>query len=229
MRRSRVGRFDCGASCADSDLFAQVAVDRSRTSQHVAGFHGRAAVPAHLADFIAGCAAVYGCSALTVEGSQSLDADIPGRQPTGISEFFNLIFNVILILNDFSCSRVFVTLLYMGFKSMQIQQQYFGEIHLLDPVLSVSNDQLSPLDGENQNQLALSHLDLPFVNWLLQPACCTAAVAWTKRRPNRWICRPKATAGTFYRANPCMEPLPASPKAAEVPPQGSTDGSCRRN
>ena len=90
LRSFRAGRNDCGASWADSDVFAQVAIDRSRTSQHVAGFHGqaidghgqedgRAAVPARLADFVAGCAAVYGCPALTVEGSQSLDADIPGR------------------------------------------------------------------------------------------------------------------------------------------------------
>ena len=42
LRSFRAGRNDCGASWADSDVFAQVAIDRSRTSQHVAGFHGQA-------------------------------------------------------------------------------------------------------------------------------------------------------------------------------------------
>ena len=68
--------------------------------------------------------------------SDAFTALVPKDRYSGIFQFH---YNVILILSDFSFSRVFVTLLYMGFKSMQIQQQYSGGIHL--PVLSVLNDQ----------------------------------------------------------------------------------------
>jgi len=64
--------------------------------------------------------------------------------------------------------RVFVTLLFMGFKYIQLS----SGIHLLDPILAVLNDQLSVLDGESNNPLSLAHLDLPLVNWLLLFTCC---------------------------------------------------------
>ena len=76
--------------------------------------------------------------------------------------------------------RVFVTLLHMALKTMeqqqqqQQQQQSSNAINLLDPVLSLLNSQLSILEGDNVgvDPLALSHLDLPLVNWLLLFCCC---------------------------------------------------------
>lgn len=68
----------------------------------------------------------------------------------------------------FLLDRVFVTLLFMGFKYIQLS----SGIHLLDPILAVLNEQLSVLDGESNNPLSLAHLDLPLVNWLLLFTCC---------------------------------------------------------
>ena len=72
--------------------------------------------------------------------------------------------------------RVFVTLLFMGFKAIQLS----SGIHLLDPILALLNDQLSlsfsPRDKSKPKTLGspfnMSHLDLPFVNWLLLFCCC---------------------------------------------------------
>ena len=64
--------------------------------------------------------------------------------------------------------RVFVTLLFMRFKSIQLS----SSVHPFDQVLSVLNEQLSVLNSEKKNPLALSHLDLPLVNWLLLYCCC---------------------------------------------------------
>ncbi|KAI9556663.1 hypothetical protein GHT06_016453 [Daphnia sinensis] len=85
--------------------------------------------------------------------------------------------------------RVFVTLLFMGFKAIQLSS---GN-HLLDPVLAVLNEQLSVLENRNNSSpFALSHLDLPFVNWLLLFCCCcldrtaSASTKETKARDQRW-------------------------------------------
>jgi hypothetical protein len=85
--------------------------------------------------------------------------------------------------------RVFVTLLFMGFKAIQLS----SGIHLLDPVLAVLNEQLSVLESRNNSSpFALSHLDLPFVNWLLLFCWCrldrTVSVTTkeTKARDQRW-------------------------------------------
>jgi hypothetical protein len=105
-----------------------------------------------------------------------------------------------------SAPRVFVTLLFMGFKAIQLS----SGIHLLDPILAVLNEQLSVLENRNNSSpFALSHLDLPFVNWLLLFCCCcldrTASVTTkeTKTQDQRWnfmqgeslLSRDGATAG----------------------------------
>ena len=88
--------------------------------------------------------------------------------------------------------RVFVTLLFMGFKSIQLS----SGIHLLDPILALLDDQLSSLNGQTDSPLAMAHLDLPFVNWLLLFCCCcldrtaNAGATGVKRRAadddHRW-------------------------------------------
>lgn len=111
--------------------------------------------------------------------------------------------DVFLILMAF---RVFVTLLFMGFKAIQLSS---GN-PLLDPVLVVLNEQLSVLENRNNcSPFALSHLDLPFVNWLLLFCCCcldrtaSATTKETKAKDQRWdfmqgeslLSRDGATAG----------------------------------
>jgi hypothetical protein len=49
------------------------------------------------------------------------------------------------IYNIVRSLRVFVTLLFMGFKAIQLS----SGIHLLDPVLAVLNEQLSVLESLN--------------------------------------------------------------------------------
>ena len=82
-----------------------------------------------------------------------------------------------------------MTLLFMGFKAIQLS----SGIHLLDPILAVLNEQLSALENRNNSSpFALSHLDLPFVNWLLLFCCCcldrtaSATTKETKARDQRW-------------------------------------------
>lgn len=82
-----------------------------------------------------------------------------------------------------------MTLLFMGFKAVQLS----SGIHLLDPVLALLNQQLAVLENRDEGNLfALSHLDLPFVNWLLLFCCCcldrTASTATkeAKARDQRW-------------------------------------------
>lgn len=77
----------------------------------------------------------------------------------------------------------------MGFKAVQLS----SGIHLLDPVLALLNEQLAVLENRDKGNLfALSHLDLPFVNWLLLFCCCcldrTASTATkeAKARDQRW-------------------------------------------
>jgi hypothetical protein len=85
--------------------------------------------------------------------------------------------------------RVFVTLLFMGFKAIQLSSGG----HLLDPVLAVLNEQLSVLENRNNSSpFALSHLDLPSVNWLLLFCCCcmdrtaSGSTKDTKAKDHRW-------------------------------------------
>lgn len=55
----------------------------------------------------------------------------------------------------------------MGFKAIQLS----SGIHLLDPILAVLNEQLAALQTSGSSH-SLTHIDVPFVNWLLLFCCC---------------------------------------------------------
>ena len=87
--------------------------------------------------------------------------------------------------------RVFVTLLFMSYKSMQLSSGG-GGVHLLDPILAVLNDLLSAAlqsgatesSSSSYNPLALAHLDLSLVNWILLFCCCCLDRTFSSASPS---------------------------------------------
>jgi len=78
------------------------------------------------------------------------------------------------------------------FSHLYITSQPGGGVHLLDPILAVLNDLLSAAlqsgatesSSSSYNPLALAHLDLSLVNWILLFCCCCLDRTFSSASPS---------------------------------------------